>query len=468
MLDYQNTLTKVNQQLPINNSIAKPKVAFLHCYDLIEDFADSIGLSLEAYCQEFACNYMFGYANALKLVGGQAVLFYISARVTEAVSFTNVAGGVKIIVLPAPKLYRLYRTVRSLRRQMLGMDGTNHKSHSLPNTRRSLLTPLKSVVNSLGTYISTPIIQLTHELRREGCQAILCQEYEYARFDICVLLGRLIGMPVYATFQGGGFAPRSIIEYFVRPLVLHACQGLIIAPQGERQRVLEGYNLPNTKVARIFNPLDTEVWQPCDRNQGRLALDIPLDAKVVVSHGRIEIHTKGLDILLEAWEQLCRTRPDQDLRLLLLGTGRDANELKERIARMQLRGVMWRNEFVNERDLIKQYLSVADVYTLASRFEGFPIAPTEAMACGLPVVAADAPGIAEILEGGEISGGLIVPKEDATALASNLGRILDDESWRCQMGKLARQRMEEYFSPEVIGKQLHNFFLSDTLASQKL
>ncbi|MEP0885307.1 glycosyltransferase family 4 protein [Trichocoleus sp. ST-U3] len=459
-LDYQSSeqCDVTEQKSPLASSQLEPTVALLHCYDLIEDFADTIGLSLEAYCKEFSCNYMFGYANALKAVGVRTVLFYISARVTEPVRFINELSGITIHVLPAPKIYRAFRSLRSGRRQMLNIDGEFSKNSDISDrTKSSLLTPLKNAVSSLGTYVSTPLGLLARELRGEGCQAILCQSYEYARFDACVLLGQLMRMPVVATFQGGGCEPRSFIEYLIRPLSLRACKGLIVAPQGERQRVLSRYKMPTAKVARIFNPLDVETWQAIDRSEARAELGIPLDARVLVSHGRIEIYNKGLDILLEAWDQICRDRPDKDLRLLLVGTGSDANELRQRITAMQLRGVMWRDEFVNDRTVIQKYLSAADVYTLASRSEGFPIAPTEAMACGLPVVATDAPGMAEILEGGEVSGGLVVPLEDAKALASGLGRVLDDEDWGREMGKRARRRVEEYFSPEAIGKQLRDF-----------
>jgi len=299
---------------------------------------------------------------------------------------------------------------------------------------------------------------LAHELRREGCQAMLCQEYEYARFDACVLLGQLMHLPVFATFQGGDFQ-LSRLERPLRPLTLRACAGLIVATQTEVQRVQEHYGIPSTKLARIFNPMDVTNWHAIARSEARAALGIPLNAQVVVNHGRIDLHRKGLDVLMEAWERVYRARPNKDLRLLLVGTGRDANQLRDRIATMQLQGIMWVDEYVRDRTAIRRYLSAADVYTLPSRHEGFPVAPIEAMACGLPVVAADAPGVPDILEGGEDSGGLVVPRGDAVALASALGRLLDNEAWGRELGKRARHRAQECFSLEAIGKQLRNFLL---------
>jgi starch synthase len=124
---------------------------------------------------------------------------------------------------------------------------------------------------------------------------------------------------------------------------------------------------------------------------------------------------------------------------------------------------MWLNEFVNDRTVIQRYLSAADVYSLASRQEGFPVAPIEAMACNLPVVAADAPGVPDILEGGEVSGGLVVPREDATALAQALGRVLDDQAWGRELGDQARSRAESCFTPEIVGKQLSDVLLNQSL-----
>ncbi|MGQ4646202.1 glycosyltransferase [Lyngbya aestuarii] len=265
-------------------------------------------------------------------------------------------------------------------------------------------------------------------------------------------------LPVFATFQGGDFQ-LSRWERPLRPLSMRACAGLIVATQTEAQRVQKRYGLHPSKLAGIFNPMDVANWRAMDRSEARAELKIPLEAQVVVCHGRIEIQRKGLDILTDAWQQICRSRPDKELRLLLVGTGSDADKLRDRIDQMQLPGVIWVNEYVRDRTAIRRYLSAADVYTLSSRHEGFPVAPIEAMACSLPVVAADAPGIPDILDKGEASGGLVVPRGDAQALAEALGRVLDNPTWSRELGKLARSRAEEGFSLEAIGKQLHGFLL---------
>ena len=458
MLNYQIAQRDSNQELL--SEIQPPTIALLHCMDLIDDFLDHINISFQTYCNEFVGSWMFGYINALKRAGVRTVLFCISARVTEPSRFIHLPTGTTICALPAPKSYLAYRAVRSRILKLYGGgEGQSFKDiHDSNSTRRSLLTKPKDLAKSVGTYLSTPLGSLVRELRREGCEAILCQEYEYARFDTCVLLGQLARLPVFATFQGGD-ETQSFLEYPLRQLAFRGCTGAIISTQKEVQRVQQRYGLPSAKIARIFDPMDTVTWQATDRGEARAVIGIPLTARVVVCHGRIDFHRKGLDILLAAWDQICRDRPDKDLRLLLVGTGPDSDKLRQCIAAMELRGVMWLDEFVHDRTTIRRYLSAADVYTLASRQEGFPIAPIEAMACGLPVVAADAPGVPDILEGGEASGGLVVPREDSGALALALGRVLDDEVWGRELGKRARCRVETSFSPEAIGKQLRDFLL---------
>jgi glycosyltransferase involved in cell wall biosynthesis len=73
--------------------------------------------------------------------------------------------------------------------------------------------------------------------------------------------------------------------------------------------------------------------------------------------------------------------------------------------------------------------------------------------------------VRDILEGGEASGGLVVPRGDTTALALALSRVLDDQAWGRELGKRARCRAEKCFSPEAIGKQLSDFLLSQKVCA---
>jgi starch synthase len=236
--------------------------------------------------------------------------------------------------------------------------------------------------------------------------------------------------------------------------MLAKSSGLIIATASEIERVRRVYHLPDGMITRIFNPLDAGQWQPRDRGAARRELGIPAQARVAIWHGRVLMRHKGIDILLDAWEQLCSSRQSEDFHLFLIGTGIDAEQLGKRLQAPIFRNVHWQNAFLNDRSLLERYLSAADVYVFPSRHEGFPVAPLEAMACGLPVVASDAQGIPDIFEHGEDDGGIVVPRDNAPALAQALGRLFADPVLAQELGRRARQRVDTSFTLETVGAQL--------------
>jgi glycosyltransferase involved in cell wall biosynthesis len=410
---------------------------------LLEDYLDNIGVPFEAFRGEMTGGWMFGYIEALRSAGCRTVLFCVSARVDQVTRCEHRPTGATLCVLPAPASYRRAR-----------LRIPNPYAASLAEAAGELRGPGRfraAFLKELSPYLATPLRTLARELRREGCGAVLCQDYEHARFDACVLLGRLSGLRVYGTFQGGNWQ-LSRFERPLRPLSLRACSGLVVGSSVEADRLRRRYGVPARKIARIFNPIDLRTWPPADRGEARSALGIPREARVVAWHGRVELHRKGLDVLVTAWNVVRRARPGRDLRLLLLGTGRDAPELRALLGGDP--GVHWTDEYVNDREAIRRHLAAADVYAFPSRNEGFPVAPIEAMACGLPVVAADAPGVADIL--GDRAG-VVVPVGDAEALARALGSLLDDEALRADLGARARRRAEERFSHESVGRELRAF-----------
>jgi glycosyltransferase involved in cell wall biosynthesis len=401
--------------------------------DLFEDFFRTIDVDLERFRVSLTGGWLFGYVDALATAGVRTTLLHVSAEVAEPLRFLHEPTGTPVTLLPAP---RRHRWLRALHRRF--------------RDRKAL--------SSLASYGSIPVFALVRELRRCRAEAILTQEYEHARFDVLVLLGRLLGLPVYASYQGGD-APHSRLERAIRPSTVRRSAGLIVASSRERRRVLSTYRLPGQRVASIPNAMDVGALAPMTREEARRVLGIEPGTGVVEWHGRVTIRRKGLDVLLEAWQVVCRRRPEQDLLLLLVGTGPDADEFGSRVAATGLSSVRWRNEYVSDRAELLTYQSAADIFVLPSRHEGFPVAPIEAMAAGLPVVATDASGVDDILPDGERSGGFVVPREDANALAEAIGTLLDDPARCRELGRRARQRVEDHYSLEAVGAQLRDFLL---------
>lgn len=427
-------------------------IALLPWGNVIEDYLDSINISLDQFCTDMTGGWLFGYIEALKLANIQTVLICISSQVTVTTHRLHQPTGATVCILPASKAYL------AIRRRMVYAYGWTVKETF--GEVSPIKTRLFEFLRQLSPYLATPLRRLAQELKQMGCQAILCQEYEYPRFDHCVLLGKYLNIPVFATFQGGDFQTWKI-EQQIRPLTMKEGTGFIIPSQTEIKRVKSVYRVSDAKIAKIFNPLDLNLWKSGNREQTRLTLGIPLDAIVVICHGRIERYRKGLDVLLDAWQKISQNRPESHLKLLLVGTGSDAAWLKTAIAEIPLNNIIWIDEYVLDRAVMADYLSCADIYVLSSRHEGFPVAPLEAMAYQLPIVATDAPGVADILPDGEASGGIIVPRENSTALEQGLMKLIDDLVLRQQLGKLGRKRLETYFSLEAVGQQLRQILIKE-------
>jgi starch synthase len=308
----------------------------------------------------------------------------------------------------------------------------------------------------LAPYVSSPVLQLARALRRDRCDALICQDYEHGRFDVAFLVGRFLKIPVFGTFQGG--TPRENGANALRRWSITRCNGLIVGAAQEASRLARDYKVSQNKLVDIPNPIDVNEWKAKDKTAARKELNLPLDAVLVTWHGRIDFHRKGLDVLLKAWEVVREQRGDQDLRLFIIGTGNQADELRKELVAKPAPGVVWVDRFVDGQ-LIRTYLSAADIFVFPSRHEGFPVAPLEAMACGLPVVSSDTCGMSELL--GDGAGGFLIRVGDVAGLAEQLGKLIDEPQLRSRLGLLARQRVEERFSLSAIGAELRSFLESN-------
>jgi glycosyltransferase involved in cell wall biosynthesis len=91
-------------------------------------------------------------------------------------------------------------------------------------------------------------------------------------------------------------------------------------------------------------------------------------------------------------------------------------------------------------------LARAQVFVLASNWEGLPLTVLEAMRAGLPVVASDVGGVAEAIDDGE--SGILVPRGGVNELSSALARLIDDPGLRAGIGSASRMRFEKDFTQE--------------------
>ena len=168
------------------------------------------------------------------------------------------------------------------------------------------------------------------------------------------------------------------------------------------------------------------------------------EAGLVISIGRFSAE-KGHDLLLEAFARVAGRQPAW--RLVIAGEG------PERPALEALRDRLGLRERVELPGLVRDVgalLGRADLYVLASRREVFPMALCEAMASGVPPVAAEyRPGVREIVHDG--IDGIVVPAGNVDALAEAMARLMCDDAERRRLGARAVDVLERYGVDRVLG-----------------
>jgi L-malate glycosyltransferase len=110
----------------------------------------------------------------------------------------------------------------------------------------------------------------------------------------------------------------------------------------------------------------------------------------------------------------------------------------------------------SQRDL-PEALRACDVVALPSLVpEAFPLTVVEALACGVPVVASDCPGVRSMA--GEMSGLLTVPPNNPSRLAEAINRLFVDEPLRHQLGEAGRRFVEEHYGWPTIAGNLEGIY----------
>lgn len=187
------------------------------------------------------------------------------------------------------------------------------------------------------------------------------------------------------------------------PRILRAADA-ITAVSGELVRAVRETGGGDVVARLIPNGVDAGFWCPGEDRvvPGR-----------IVAVGRL-LPIKGFDVLIDAMRDL----PEAHLRIMGQGEERDALE-----ARIAAAGLGARVTLMGHltSDAMRAELRRAEVFAMPSRGEGMPLALLEALGCGCPAVATPVGAIPDLLGG---DAGLIVPVDDASALADGLRQAL--------------------------------------------
>jgi teichuronic acid biosynthesis glycosyltransferase TuaC len=240
-------------------------------------------------------------------------------------------------------------------------------------------------------------------------------------------LARELKLPLVVTVRGS--KDQRLIGSENEPklkLTLERAASVISVSRALQIDVVETLIGVHQKSVLIGNGVDLKKFERQDRTAARARLNIPADAQVIVSVGGL-VEGKGFHRIIPLLPTLRKKFPK--LIFLIVGGGASHGDMTEQLK--ELAKTCSADSYVRFcgsqlPSELKWFYSAADVFALATKYEGWANVFLEAMACGLPVVSTQVGGNAEVVPSAEV--GTLVPFFDATAFQAALADALS-KSW---------------------------------------
>lgn len=220
----------------------------------------------------------------------------------------------------------------------------------------------------------------------------------------------------------------------------HMVHRIIAVSEFVRNRLIaEG--IPADTVDVVRSAVDPERLAGGDGARVRAELGVPADRRILLCPAAFT-EQKGHEFLIDALAGVARNRPN--VTLLLAGEGPLEAATRQRAAARGLgpefvRFLGWRND-------VADLYAAADLFVMASRYEGLCTAALDALWAGVPVVVSAAGGLPEAVG----NAGRLVPVGDVEALGCAITTALDDRAESSRLAALGRQRIDRLFSADAL------------------
>lgn len=352
---------------------------------------------------------------------------FVHRRVNAMARLVRVRGVQPQPFFPLLKPYRLQSPMS---------DGC----YSIEPIRMLYIPKIGSFLN--GSMLSRCLVNQARRLDLTPDQCcILDAHFGYPEGVGCYRVGKKLNLPVFITIRGlerqhfGTAIGDQIIE------ALNGCTGVIAVGESLRDAAIEAGADPNN-ITVIPNGIDHLVFRPGEAQSADTIGGLP----TLVSVGNLK-HVKGQDVLLNAFHRLIQKRP---ARLIMIGGDDEPRYAAKQRAFVTSHGLEEQVQFTGSlsQSEISHWLQQASLFVLASRREGCCNAVLEALACGVPVVATEVgdnhryvlPGV----------NGILVPAEDACALALAMERAIDKTYDKFQISETVASLTWENTAKQVL------------------
>jgi len=216
----------------------------------------------------------------------------------------------------------------------------------------------------------------------------------------------------------------------------------IILNDGTRgEMALTRLGIPRGKISFLPNGMDTEwIDVHVDRAGVRTAMGLPPDDVLIVTFSRL-VKSKRIDLFLRAAAMMDPSLFEK-VTIVIGGDGPERSKLEREARRLGLGGKVIFKGVIRHREVV-HFLKASDIFAATNELTNMSLPPCEAILCGVPVVAFDVSGTAEVVRDGET--GLLVPNGDVAGFSRKLETLVRDEALRRRLGVQAAEFARGYF-----------------------
>lgn len=348
----------------------------------------------------------------------------------------RVARQMPVLFVCPQAWFPFQRLIRLWRPSFRPMARSSETIEGMPIFRPRFLSLPGVLKRADGWLLALSTYLLVRKLVRQFQVDLIDAHFAYPDGYAAAKLARWLGLPLVITMRGKEERQASSeLRPYVKCAVNEA--DAIIAVSDRLAALARELGAAPERVRTIGNGVDLERFVPIAPDVARKHLGLPYQAKVLISVGGL-VERKGFHRVIECLPALKARFPSLIL-LIVGGPGPEGSMEAQLRAQVTSLGLAENVRFLGVlrgAELTCAY-SAADVFVLATRYEGWANVLLEAMACGLPVITTDVGGNAGVVKSDRL--GTLVPFGDAEALTAAIESALA----KCWDQKLIRDYAEQ-------------------------
>lgn len=258
---------------------------------------------------------------------------------------------------------------------------------------------------------------------------IIDAHFAYPDGYAATLLGKWLKIPVSITLRGTEVPLSKIPARKAKMLIALSHAARVFSVSDSLKQLVVSLGADENKIRVVGNGIDIKKFYPLDKMEMREKFNIPANVKVLISVGGL-VDRKGFHRVIDVLPKLVAKYPDL-IYLIVGGASAEGNiqkQLEEQVSRLKLeKNVRFLGTYSSEK--LKEPLSAADLFVLATANEGWANVFLEAMACGLPVITTDVGGNKEVVCDSNF--GTITPFGNSESLLTALRNGLE-KNWHSE------------------------------------